>query len=364
MISNFSFVFLESSEKVFAMKKGSKARFEVENILYNKYNMQFYFGNVNAYDIVHLYEKLAKRCQRGFLINVAQFPSRERKGDLCLNVSFQDDTQFDTFIDALDGHDLFHPVRRADKALRAIFRLDYEDYCATCPSGQSIHVSEITPSGVTSGWNPHKEPVGTVVLYGPRLKDHRESFVRYWSVAVKSDTCVSYPFKGNTVKSKVDLVPSYEAELRSCRLIKKTLDEHTPFNTNWLVTYKDSAHCLVKCRDAEEADRIIQIMNAINDVPGYIAGDEPGLAMIVPSNIKIERIEPKKDDDSITIIVHDSLSLSSILVRSAPLQCFHCEKIEKKMSRCPCNKAFYCNQECQRADWLEHKKVCTYVKPK
>ena len=28
---------------------------------------------------------------------------------------------------------------------------------------------------------------------------------------------------------------------------------------------------------------------------------------------------------------------------------------------CPCKKVIYCSRECQRQDWKDHKKVCTYV---
>ena len=45
--------------------------------------------------------------------------------------------------------------------------------------------------------------------------------------------------------------------------------------------------------------------------------------------------------------------------------CYICGKGEDdfvvQKNYCPCKKAIYCSSECQRKDWKEHKKVCTYA---
>lgn len=40
-------------------------------------------------------------------------------------------------------------------------------------------------------------------------------------------------------------------------------------------------------------------------------------------------------------------------------QCENCSKINNDLLRCSrCKIVYYCDQECQRANWPEHKKVC------
>jgi hypothetical protein len=45
--------------------------------------------------------------------------------------------------------------------------------------------------------------------------------------------------------------------------------------------------------------------------------------------------------------------------------CAHCRKLEVKMNKCgACELAHYCSAKCQRADWSQHEKNCTFVKAK
>ena len=40
--------------------------------------------------------------------------------------------------------------------------------------------------------------------------------------------------------------------------------------------------------------------------------------------------------------------------------CSTCGKgfLGEKLRRCKCNMAYYCDKECQKAHWAEHKKTC------
>lgn len=50
---------------------------------------------------------------------------------------------------------------------------------------------------------------------------------------------------------------------------------------------------------------------------------------------------------------------SSLEKKGIGYVCENCDKFSLQMMRCSvCKKAYYCNQECQRKDWQEHKKVC------
>jgi MYND finger len=41
------------------------------------------------------------------------------------------------------------------------------------------------------------------------------------------------------------------------------------------------------------------------------------------------------------------------------LPCGYCGKINKKISRCArCKRVAYCNQDCQKADWKRHRRIC------
>lgn len=44
--------------------------------------------------------------------------------------------------------------------------------------------------------------------------------------------------------------------------------------------------------------------------------------------------------------------------------CSFCKKRLEKLARCSaCRVACYCNQECQKRDWPNHKKICHSLKP-
>ena len=44
---------------------------------------------------------------------------------------------------------------------------------------------------------------------------------------------------------------------------------------------------------------------------------------------------------------------------SAQFKCAHCDTTSEKMQRCSrCQFAHYCNRECQRAHWPQHKLQC------
>ena len=45
-----------------------------------------------------------------------------------------------------------------------------------------------------------------------------------------------------------------------------------------------------------------------------------------------------------------------------PNACQVCHRYFKQMSSCPCKKAIYCDQVCQKHDWKSHRKVCAAVK--
>lgn len=49
----------------------------------------------------------------------------------------------------------------------------------------------------------------------------------------------------------------------------------------------------------------------------------------------------------------------AIVVKYQKSCCDKCKKRKIDLQRCPCNTVRYCNQECQRDHWVEHKKVCT-----
>ena len=36
--------------------------------------------------------------------------------------------------------------------------------------------------------------------------------------------------------------------------------------------------------------------------------------------------------------------------------CMNCGKSDIDISQCPCEKAYFCNEECQAAKWAEHEK--------
>lgn len=45
-----------------------------------------------------------------------------------------------------------------------------------------------------------------------------------------------------------------------------------------------------------------------------------------------------------------------------PNCCNVCQRYFKQMSSCPCKKAIYCDQNCQKHDWKTHRKICASVK--
>ena len=45
-----------------------------------------------------------------------------------------------------------------------------------------------------------------------------------------------------------------------------------------------------------------------------------------------------------------------------PKPCSGCEKNFLTLQSCPCHKAAYCSKECQRMDWYKHKPACTAIK--
>ena len=45
-----------------------------------------------------------------------------------------------------------------------------------------------------------------------------------------------------------------------------------------------------------------------------------------------------------------------------PNACQICRRYFKQMSSCPCKKAIYCDQVCQKQDWKTHRKACSAVK--
>ena len=45
-----------------------------------------------------------------------------------------------------------------------------------------------------------------------------------------------------------------------------------------------------------------------------------------------------------------------------PNACNVCHRYFKQMSSCPCKKAIYCDQTCQKQDWKSHRKVCAAVR--
>jgi len=44
---------------------------------------------------------------------------------------------------------------------------------------------------------------------------------------------------------------------------------------------------------------------------------------------------------------------------SQAVVCQHCGSNPRKLQPCPCREVFYCNKECQKADWKTHKRTCT-----
>lgn len=49
----------------------------------------------------------------------------------------------------------------------------------------------------------------------------------------------------------------------------------------------------------------------------------------------------------------------AIVVKYQKNCCDKCKKRKIDLQRCPCNTVKYCNRECQRDHWADHKKVCT-----
>lgn len=50
--------------------------------------------------------------------------------------------------------------------------------------------------------------------------------------------------------------------------------------------------------------------------------------------------------------------------RKNMVKCTHCKKVhEQKLNKCSaCKMAAYCDQECQKKDWKEHKQICADLK--
>lgn len=44
--------------------------------------------------------------------------------------------------------------------------------------------------------------------------------------------------------------------------------------------------------------------------------------------------------------------------RPKGMACSHCGAVARGLQRCPCGDVFYCDQQCQRADWKVHKTEC------
>ena len=45
------------------------------------------------------------------------------------------------------------------------------------------------------------------------------------------------------------------------------------------------------------------------------------------------------------------------ILRGTP-QCEHCRRYDDNLLECACNSARYCDEECQRRDWMTHKEEC------
>jgi hypothetical protein len=37
------------------------------------------------------------------------------------------------------------------------------------------------------------------------------------------------------------------------------------------------------------------------------------------------------------------------------IKCGNCEKVGPQLMKCPCGKVYYCNKDCLKAKWAEHK---------
>ena len=57
-------------------------------------------------------------------------------------------------------------------------------------------------------------------------------------------------------------------------------------------------------------------------------------------------------------------SISGFVTSGCVRTCFTCKRVEisdkKKLLSCPCKMVEYCDVECQKANWAEHKKQCAY----
>lgn len=66
-------------------------------------------------------------------------------------------------------------------------------------------------------------------------------------------------------------------------------------------------------------------------------------------------VKPWLSDDVKSSILNKSKTVKMFLH-----QCLSCEKPDPT-KKCPCGKARYCNTECQKDNWIEHKKTCQWA---
>lgn len=322
-------------------------------IYFNRYNLQFEFGLTYLRRVTNICEILIPKCPRGFTVNVAQFQSEIESGGIVLTISIREEHNFADLLEFLDGVNLFHREEYMDIAIRRIFLYDFQNHYEGRPNTEKPYVAKVSKNGQVVAWNPRDEPFKTVADYYPTLEERMKELNQLWKANCKSNTGGQYRVQGKSGERYVDLIPTRAIANKACAELKEDLAEWTPFNTKWDVQYKRGcAHCRIECVSVEEADQIVQIAEGINKFPTYIPGDEPGLELLVESHVIIQRPEPK------VVVLEDCLTLGAIVLRNHQNSCSFCDALAKRMARCACNRAYYCNAECQRKDWPRHKTTC------
>lgn len=128
-------------------------------------------------------------------------------------------------------------------------------------------------------------------------------------------------------------------------------------------TFNDALHAKFRQTEQIRYTLLNELNNTVSQELRKLLADDPK-AFILDCRIGNDSVafpltfDPKKQVQYSNDLreSHEQINLLS----SRAMSCANCKKKPEKLLHCSkCKAARYCNVECQKADWEEHKKICT-----